>query len=265
MVCLRLANGSSWSIAGRNSMADSMVERLADAMQLRSSVNASHTLALTVLDDPSHRESPVLNGISVEYTLGRVLGEDMLASRLQEISQLIALASQETGGMLLHGALIEKDGEGVVLTGHGGAGKSTAAGRVPPPWRSLCDDTTLIVRDRDGAYRAHPWPTWSSFMFGGAGGTWQTEHSVPLRAVFVLEQAPEDHTDSLGGGETACLLAECGEQVTWPAFHNLPEEQVRSLRARRFDNICDMTRAVPAFRLRLSLTGTFWNEIESLL
>ena len=32
-----------------------------------------------------------------------------------------------------------------------------------PPWRSLCDDATLVVRDASGRYWAHPWPTWSRF------------------------------------------------------------------------------------------------------
>jgi SynChlorMet cassette protein ScmC len=264
-VCLRLANGSSWGIAGRDHRAETMVARLAETMQFRPADDHSHNFFVTVRDDPAAQEDLVLNGTTVECTVGCALSEDMLASRLQHLSQIIGLSSQDSGGLLLHGALIEKDGEGVILAGHGGAGKTTASQRVPAPWRSLCDDTTLIVRDGEGSYRAHPWPTWSSFMFGGPGGSWPTERSASLRGIFVLEQASEDRADPLGRGEAVCLLTECAEQVTWPAFHSLREEKSRFLRAQRFNNICDMTQSVPAFRLRLSLTGTFWDEIERVL
>ena len=262
---LRLADGTSWGITAGNFGAEAMVGRLAEVMRLDPGAGSTHGLRLTVVDDPSFREDPVFGETSVEYRLGRPVSEDMLATCLQQVSQFIGLASEAKGGILLHGALIERDGEGVILTGPGGAGKSTAAARVPAPWTHLCDDTTLVVRDGDGAYRAHPWPTWSSFMFGGPGGTWATEHSVLLRGVYVLEQSAEDRADPLGGGEAACLLNECGEQVTWTAFHLLAKEQVRGLRSRRFDNICAMVRSIPVFRLRLTLTGAFWDEIRRVL
>jgi len=265
VACLRLADGSSWGITGRNERALPMVKRLAETMCLRPSEAPSHTLFITVGESPSHRERLVLNDTTVECTVGSAISEDMLASRLAQLSQTIPMASLDSGGMLLHGALVEKNGEGVILAGHGGAGKSTAAGRVPPPWRSLCDDTAFIVRGGDGRYRAHPWPTWSTFMFGGTGGTWPTETSLPLRGIFVLEQAREERADPLGRGEAACLLTECCEQVTWPAFHSLSRQKLRDIRTRRFDNICDLVRIVPAYHLRLSLTGRFWEEIEKVL
>jgi SynChlorMet cassette protein ScmC len=263
--CLRLADGTSWGIAGRNPMAVRMVERLAEVMRLRPSEMASHALRVTVDDDPSAPERLVLNGTSVECTVGAAATKDMLAARLQQLSQTIPLASRGSGGMLLHGALIEKDGEGVILAGHGGAGKSTACDRLPSPWRPLCDDTTFILRDGKGRYRAHPWPTWSRFMFGGPGGTWPTESSVALKGIFILRQAAEDRADPLGRGEAACLLSECCEQVTWSAFQSFPPEEVRRLRTDRFDAICDLTGSVPAFRLGLTRNGAFWSEMGRVL
>ena len=100
----------------------------------------------------------------------------------------------------MHGALAEENGIGVILAAPGGTGKTTASDRLPAPWRSLCDDTTLVVRDSQGKYWGHPWPTWSRFLEGGPGGTWEVQEAVPLRGVFFLSQAPEDLTEPLGPG-----------------------------------------------------------------
>ena len=68
--CLRLADGSSWGITGRNERALPMVKRLAETMRLRPSEAPSHTLFITVGESPSDRERLVLNGTAVECTVG---------------------------------------------------------------------------------------------------------------------------------------------------------------------------------------------------
>jgi serine kinase of HPr protein (carbohydrate metabolism regulator) len=161
------------------------------------------------------------------------------------LSQFIALQGEHNGALLLHGAQAEKQGSGVILAGPGGVGKTTTSRRMRPPWRSLCDDTTLVVRDQGGSYWAHPWPTWSNFMFGGPGGTWDIQYAVPLLGIF--------------------LLTESVEQASRSIFRYLQKEEVRSLRMQRFDNICALAEAVSCYRLRLSLGGAFWQEMERAL
>ncbi len=75
-------------------------------------------------------------------------------------------AAQDSGGLLFHAALAELNGSGVLIIGPSGAGKSTCSRRLPVPWRSLCDDEVLIVRDSPGQYHAHPFPTWQELIRG---------------------------------------------------------------------------------------------------
>jgi SynChlorMet cassette protein ScmC len=181
------------------------------------------------------------------------------------LSQFIALQGEHNGALLLHGALAEKQGCGVILAGPGGVGKTTTSRRMRPPWRSLCDDTTLVVCDQEGSYWAHPWPTWSNFMFDGPGGTWDIQYAVPLLGIFFLAQAHNDELEPMGMGQATCLLTESVEQASRSIFRYLQKEEVRSLRMQRFDNICALAEAVSCYRLRLSLGGAFWQEMERAL
>ena len=186
--------------------------------------------------------------------------------RLVELSTVLARAFVPHGGLLLHGALAEREGCGVLLAAPGGTGKTTASNRLPPPWRSLSDDLTLVLRDNEGQWWAHPWPTWSRFAPGGPGGTWDVQHAVPLHAVFYLVQAPADKVEPLGAGRATAKLAQSAEEAA--CYSSIPGpsiEEIRTLRQQSFDLLCALARAVPAFVLHLSLTGAFWVEIERTL
>lgn len=191
--------------------------------------------------------------------------EDALSVQLSQLAWIIAHQVEHQGGLLLHGALAERDGKGVILAGPGDVGKTTASRRLPSPWRSLCDDMTLIVCDHGSKYWAHPWPTWSNFMFGGQGGSWTVHHAVPLQGLFFLQQAREARVEEAYKAEVACLLNEVTEQVSWSMFRHLRPEYQREHRLRRFETICTMARKVPAYRLSLEQTGAFWREIEKIL
>lgn len=262
---LRLADGSSWQITGSDTAANRVVKHLAEAMSLELSAEADRRIIVSVREATIGKVTIRQNNGTIECLLETARSPDILAAQAQHLAQVIGLYSQESGAVLLHGALAEKDGRGVILAGHGEAGKTTASRRFPEPWRSLSDDTTLVVRDEKGNYRAHPFPTWSTFMFGGDGGTWDIGESVPLDGLFLLEQAPEDRAEPVGRGEATCLLNECAEQVTWPLFHSMTGDRMQAFRLQRFDNLTALTKAVPAYTLKLTLTGSFWKEIERSL
>lgn len=190
---------------------------------------------------------------------------ETLFAHLLELSLVVARDAETRGALLLHGALAERNGIGVILAAPGGTGKSTASERLLPPWRSLCDDTTLVVRDGGGNYWAHPWPTWSRFVTGGPGGTWNVPCAVKLQAVFFLSQSEIDQAGRTGSGRAATWLIESAQQVGHPMTRGMPMDQVCALHLERFDNACALARAVPAHLLHLSLTGAFWLEIERVL
>jgi SynChlorMet cassette protein ScmC len=168
------------------------------------------------------------------------------------------------GGMAIHAGLAELDGMGVLFAGAGGTGKSTCCRRLPDHWEKRCDDLTLVLPDRKGGYEAHPFPTWSHFLWNRPGDrTWNVAKASPLRAVFFLEQAARDEIIPLESGSRAALLMNgAATQVYGWFWRVFRDGQRRSLSRRVFENACDMARVVPAFILRLSLTGRFWELIE---
>jgi len=181
------------------------------------------------------------------------------------LSLLIVRDAQTRGGMLLHGALAERESAGIILAAGGGTGKTTASGRLPFPWRSLCDDMTLVVRDSQGKYWAHPWPTWSRFMWGGPGGSWDVQHAVPLKGIFFLDRAEEDRVEPVGQGEAVSLLVGYAQEASVLMTRRLGREEKRSVHLEWFANICDLVQVIPTYLLHLSFTGAFWQEIEQTL
>jgi len=205
------------------------------------------------------------NGKLVIYILKPAENSEAFVSLLRQVSLVIVQKVEGRGGVLLHGGLVEKDGVGVVLAGPGGVGKTTATQRVVQPWRSLCDDATLVVRDELGSYWCHPWPTWSTFGSGGPDGSWDVQHAVKLRGIFFLEQAQEVQTAQLGTGQAVCLLTELAKQLTWPLSRQMNENEARKVELQRFNNICLLAKSVGSYILRLNRDGAFWQEIDRAL
>jgi SynChlorMet cassette protein ScmC len=190
-------------------------------------------------------------------------------SQLVRLSAFIGWQVQERGGALIHSASAQSpQGSAVLLAGRSGVGKSTASRRLLPPWHSLSDDVTLVVRDRVGTYWAHPWPTWSRFFgleAGDGSDHWNVQHAVPLRAIFVLEQGAEDQAQTLGKGQAVCLLAELSQQASHRMQMGMPLDEIAAFNLERFNNLCALVHALPIYQLHVSLEGAFWEEIEQVL
>jgi hypothetical protein len=274
---LVLADGSRWEIAAGDEEAASIVSQLGCAMQLRVTIGASEpphhgNLCRLLVQIDAHTSvadcyAPLLSeddGFAV-CVLSPCNHSDGLYIQLMQLSLIIARDVQARGGVLIHGALAELDGIGVILAAPGGTGKTSASNRLPAPWLSLCDDTTLVVRDPQGNYWAHPWPTWSRFLDGGPGGTWDVQSAVPVKGIFFLDQAVKNQVKRVGSGQAVSLLVECVEQASQLMARGLSKEETRALHLERFNNLCALARVVPAHILHISLTGAFWREIEQAL
>jgi len=273
---LLLADGTRWVIAAGDEGAVAIVAHLADAMQLSAaspaamSVPARRLLVLVDAHNPHAAlaaYSPPQSGSDdwARCVLRAIPDDGGLSIQLAVLGLLLVWDAQTRGGVLLHGALAERAGAGVILAARGGTGKSTASRRLHAPWRSLSDDATLVVPDARGNYWAHPWPTWSRFRDGGAGGAWDVQQSVPLTAVFFLKQAADDGVGPVGRGQAVSLLVQSAEQTSQAMARGLSAADTCALRLERFNNLCALARATPTFVLRISLTGTFWQEIEETL
>ncbi|MCP4754442.1 MAG: SynChlorMet cassette protein ScmC, partial [Proteobacteria bacterium] len=169
-------------------------------------------------------------------------------------------------GLPFHAALIESEGRGVLLAARGDTGKSTCCRRLPDHWKPLCDDEALIVLDkRKNQYRVHPFPTWSDFLWKRGENSWNVHYSVPLHGVFFLEQSEIDEVEPVGEGQAAILINESSSQVCQKFWRSVEKKNEMRFRTEVFRNASKLARSVPAYRLRVSLRGKFWEKIEKAL
>jgi len=173
--------------------------------------------------------------------------------------------SIDQGGLPFHAGLVELDGRGIILAGAGDTGKSTCCRRLPDYWDALCDDEVLVVLDNEGNFRAHPFPTWSDYLWRGSEKTFNVQRSIPVSGVFFIEQSEIDGATPLGQGQSAVYMNESATQVCRRFWRSADNEYKRAFNRNLFNNACEVAKKIPAFRLRVSLHGRFWEEVEQVL
>jgi SynChlorMet cassette protein ScmC len=169
------------------------------------------------------------------------------------------------GGLPLHAALIERNGTGIAIAAPGGTGKSTCARRIPRPWHTLCDDELLIVRDKRGAYQAHPFPTWSRCNTQKLGETWNVQTHVPISAIFFLKKSQKDKVNSLSFSQSAPLIYKLSLPVFDRILEFVDQNDYTTTKKFIFENACDIAQDIPAFILEASLEGKLWEAIDKAL
>ncbi len=251
---LVLADGNEWLFVGEDASASAIISKLRTILQLKAMVGLSCKISVGTPRkinncNPSALECLQLSGTFVQMM--KIINRDVLAR----------------DGLFLHGALAERNGCGVILAGHSGVGKTTASIRLPSPWRSLSDDMTLVVRDEQGRYWGHPWPTWSFFWeSNNSDRKWDVSYSVPLKGLFFLAQAPEDRAERIGAGQAACMLLETAQQATSGRLDDKSiNGDLTAMNLQLFKNACIMAKSMKSFILNVSLNGPFWNEIDLAL
>lgn len=219
--------------------------------------NASDLLYLRVW---SHREVPDVI-CELEPQEGKKENLHSMRMALQPVYQ----RTQDSGGLPLHAALVDRNGFGIVLAASGGIGKSTCCHRLRDPWHTLCDDEVLVVHHNQNGYLAHPFPTWSDYFADRFDRTCNIERCVPLRAIFFLEQSETDEVVPMGRGHSAVLIYQSATEVCHRNWIKVNREKVSNLRKNLFENSCRLAKTIPAFRLRVSLKGRFWEQIEKAI
>jgi len=213
----------------------------------------------------SRGDSPIEREGRTICEVGPVLAPRRMGLQLIRVAGVVARGCEQNGGLLVHGALVEKECMGVILAGPGGVGKSTAARRLPSSWRVLSDDMCLIVRSPQGEYWAHPWPTLSRIRLGDLGGTWDVGKAVPLRMICMLAQHEADQLELLSRNQAVSELVDVSGQTRVFMTGEMDESVARRVNLQRFHNTVAMARKLPIYRLHISLTGKFWERIEELL
>jgi SynChlorMet cassette protein ScmC len=262
---LDLADGQRWLILPVDDKAALLVAELGRAMRLGPGEGGRELYVAVSSESDLSDWSDLGLGGSVVCCLPEPTTPDMLAVDMGRIASAIARESMARGGLLLHAALAEYRGSGFVMAAPSGVGKSTASSRLRPPWHSLCDDATLVVRGRNGRWWAHPWPTWSRFFQNGPGGSWPVEQAVHLRVLYFISRAADDRIEPVNATQATALTLESAVDLTWGANRLTDEESARTLSSDGVRAARALTSAVPAYALRLSLDGRFWEEVERVL
>ncbi len=205
------------------------------------------------------------HGPDVVCDIGQEQDDALDIVRMWQALHPIYQRVQDSGGLPLHGALVERNGAGVLLAGPGDTGKSTCCRRIPAPWLTICDDEALIVRDEQARYVAHGFPTWSDYIWGRSERTWNVQRHFPLAGIFFLEQGESDRVEPLGRGKAAALINESAMQVCRRGWRRMDLDTKRPMAEQLFANACELAGRVPAFSLSVSMSGRFWDEMERVL
>ncbi|WP_424358794.1 SynChlorMet cassette protein ScmC [Methanocella sp. MCL-LM] len=196
----------------------------------------------------------------VDKTKGKTLDIRRIYQSLYPAYQGIILS----GGSPLHAALIEYNGNGVLIAGTSGTGKSTCCRRIKAPWRAVCDDETLVVRTGN-SYRVHPFPTWNDYIARHSKKTYNVQQHLPLSAIFFLRQSMSDKVEIAGKGMAAYSLYRSSLQIYSRYKPDLSEAEIAIANKQLFENACKISNEVPSYVLYASLRGRFWDEMEKVL
>ena len=292
--CLSLGDGSTWWITGDKESAR-WIDKLAIIMGLQEcTLNDSPKLIFSRIentdyarDELSHIAFPHLHSrdyskgwACFEYKSIRIWHHNSIPHVICElrnnegVNEYVNMCfslhpiyqkSVYGGAVPFHAALVEFEGRGVLLAAPGDTGKTTCCQRLPDHWQPLCDDQALVVHVKQGGYRVHPLPTWSDYFFGRKENTWNVQYSVPLEGVFFLEPSELDEVVPIGAGEATVLINESATQVCQLSLKRASRDDGRKFRKTLFNDACELAKMIPAFRLRVSLSGRFWEQIEKVL
>ena len=165
-------------------------------------------------------DASLVEGSSV---LGLGAGELLLRTRLVDCQ-----------GLVFHSSGIDDAGTGILFAGHAGAGKTTQA----LLWRqhegvTVINDDRMAVRLADDGVMLHGFP------WGGSANI-AINHSLPLKAVVLLEQALETRLETLTPGTAMPLLI---PRIFMPYWD---EAAV----GRALDTLEEILKRVPVFLLR---------------
>ena len=155
---------------------------------------------------------------------------------------------------MVHGALMERDGRGMLLCGPSGIGKSTTARRMADEGFSvLADDCFLLRRDACGRDWARPLLMWSAYLFGKETLVeCDARREFPVSRLFILGRREERFTAL----EPQMALLGCAnaftDMVKWHTFR-FPGELAAALIDRALAAAETLTCELPCGALQLTL------------
>ena len=202
------------------------------------------TVHRVMVFDDGHTRGRIYSPSDASFRSG---GLDSLAL-LPSDQLVLARALPAFGGVYVHAAGMEIDGQGLVFAGPSEAGKSTIVKLVGGRGRVLCDDRVIVRKGPDG-FRVH--------------GTWNhgeirrvSPDSAPIRGIFFLRQAAVNRIDRIG--DPKAVLADLLPRLVRPLVSADWWEQALALAG-------DIVRDVPFYDLSFDKSGAIAGVIDGFL
>jgi SynChlorMet cassette protein ScmC len=282
--CIKLANKESWKLVS-TSETNEWLEKLCNFMGLNEqgelegpeiiflrnvSMEYDYIKSLNICEIHKWSTGPLCiyqcqNSLNVICEIGNTDSPEVELFKMTQSILPIYTQVLFKGGLPFHSALIEKRGIGIVIAAPSGTGKTTCANRIPYPWKALCDDEVLIVRDKNGIYHAHPFPTWSRFNTQEKREVWNVQSHVPISAILFLKKSQKDDITPLSFSQSASLIYKLSLPVFSRVLGYVDKKEQVIIKKLIFENACDIAKDIPAFILNATLTGKFWEVIEKAL
>jgi hypothetical protein len=153
----------------------------------------------------------------------------------------------QSGGLLLHGCALERNGNTVLFLGGSGSGKTTAA-RLCRPDACFADDGVVIV-EKDRHFRVYPSP----FRQIEAGRHLKNDYTAAVEKVILLEKDSRDRLGELG--KHAMMLF-----ILRHAIHFFKYFDDGSAR-KGFETVQRLLVGLPIYRLQFTPNSDIWELI----
>ncbi|OQB36212.1 MAG: hypothetical protein BWY05_01127 [Euryarchaeota archaeon ADurb.Bin165] len=177
----------------------------------------------------------------------------------------ITYGMQNQGAIMLHTATLVRDNEAILIAASSGGGKSTTASRLIPPWHAPGDECCIVLPG-DGEYCVFALPTWSQVLEDTERKKmWNTQKSYKLKAFCVLVQDTYDAMEKIGKAQSIAAITGSARQATLIQLDKSGKDFNQDFFSGCYRTAEKMVQDIPAFILRTTLTGSFWEEIEHKL
>lgn len=201
--------------------------------------------------------------------LGEIPETNEIKIKIARITMFLALLpllkNQEL--FLFHGGLtVDDNGNGCILCGPSGVGKSTAVKKAGTIWEILSDDL-IYISFIDGKCFAQPGPTWSSYLLDKERPVdCDISRIVEVKNTIILSRIGEIGISELKPMQAGLMIANSFIEMTgWMAGLMREKQLSAELRKKAFDAVALMQKSTNCVQLTSALETDLTPYLRSLL